>query len=257
MKVAGVQFDIAWEDPEANFKKVEDFVQQAVEQDVDLLVLPEMFATGFSMAAERVASHAEKTRGFLSDLSKRHDLYVMAGFAESSQGEFFNACGLYDRSGEEVLHYRKIHPFSLAKEGEFYGAGDQVVTIQIEGVRITPFICYDLRFPEIFRAAVVRTDLFCVIANWPARRSDAWSAILKARAIENQAYVLGINRVGEAGGLEHSGHSALLDPMGTEMDSKQGIEGLVGGVVSADQVKETRERFSFVADRRPDLYRKF
>ena len=116
--------------------------------------------------------------------------------------------------GLEVLRYHKIHPFSYAGEHEHYAGGEALLSAEVEGVRVTPVICYDLRFPELFRAAADRTDLFVVIANWPEKRAHAWRTLLLARAIENLAFVLGVNRVGTGGGEPHSGDSALVDPYG-------------------------------------------
>ena len=255
MIVVGAQFDIAWENPGRNFDRVRILAGQGADLGAELLVLPEMFATGFSMEATRVAGHATETRLFVRNLAREFGLAVMAGMAEEEGGRFFNACSLVDARGEEILHYRKIHPFSLAGEHEQYDAGAEIVTVTLGGLRLTPFVCYDLRFPELFRLAVEGTDFFCVIANWPARRRDAWRALLVARAIENQAYVLGVNRVGEANGLEHRGDSMLLDPMGVCLAGLSQQEGLVIGHVDAGVTADARRAFSFVKDRRPDLYR--
>ena len=129
-------------------------------------------------------------------------------------------------------------------------------TIEIEGLRVTPLICYDLRFPELFRTAALRTDLFVVIANWPERRAHAWRTLLAARAIDCQAYVLGVNRVGEGDGHPYRGDSTLLDPWGAVVDTLPKDQGVVSGDVDAAVVAKARERFSFLSDRRPEVYRK-
>lgn len=260
MMVAGYQMNIVWEDPKANFEKVRaavDGIMGRPEGAPELLVLPEMFATGFSMDAPKVAAWAPETRAFLADLATTHSVAVLGGFAEESDGGPANACALFDKTGREVLHFRKLHPFSLAREDRYYQAGSQVVTARVGDLRITPFICYDLRFPEPFRPAAHRTDLFCVVANWPTKRREAWSALLRARAIENQAYVLGVNRVGDASGLPHAGDSVLLDPMGdvvAEVPAFQ--EGWVMGNVQVREVVKARRTLGFLKDRRADLYQK-
>ncbi len=254
MKVVGIQFNIAWEDPVANLLWVRGLASQARDRGAELLVLPEMFGTGFSMAAESVARHASQINDVIQNLAQETGLAILAGFAEEESGSFFNSCSFYDPSGKELLRYRKIHPFSLAQEDKFYKPGDRIETVEWGGLRITPFICYDLRFPEIFRSAVQETDLFCVLANWPAKRSFAWRSLLTARAIENQAYVLGVNRIGTASGQVYNGHSVLLDPMGEVLSHAVDRQALIEGEVSADLVRDIRERFSFVADRRVDLY---
>jgi predicted amidohydrolase len=256
IKVAGVQMDIVWEDPAKNFRRAESKTSQAVNEGARLVVLPEMFATGFSMNAELVSGFAEETRGFLSDLSARLAAFILAGFAEPGDPMPANAAAIFDPSGSEILLYRKIHPFSLAGENEHFVAGESVHTVEVEDVLVTPLICYDLRFPEPFRAASENTDLFCVIANWPRSRRYHWSTLLKARAIENQVFVLGVNRTGTGGGLEYTGDSVLLNPLGEELAAVEpGAEGRCSGEVNAEEVARIRKEFSFLRDRRPEVYR--
>jgi predicted amidohydrolase len=215
-----------------------------------------MFATGFSMNAGLVAGYATQTRAFLASLATRLSVFVLGGYAEPDEPLPANACSVFAPGGDEILHFQKLHPFSLAKEEKHYKGGERMATVDLDGVRVTPLICYDLRFPEPFRTAARRTDLFCVIANWPAKRREAWSALLKARAIENQAYVLGVNRVGVGGGEPHSGDSALLGPQGEQMSAVplRGAEGIVLGRVNPDEVRGVRRRYTFLKDRRPELY---
>ena len=170
LKVAGVQMDIAWEQPAENFRRAELMTKEAVDEGARLVVLPEMFATGFSMNAGLVSGFATETRGFLSDLSARLSVFILAGFAEPGDPKPANVAAIFDPAGREILTYRKIHPFSLAGEEKHFLAGESVETVEIEGVRVTPLICYDLRFPEPFRVVAANTDLFCVIANWPTSR---------------------------------------------------------------------------------------
>jgi predicted amidohydrolase len=252
--VAGLQLDIEWESPEENFARATALAEGT---DARLLVLPEMFATGFSMDAAKVAPHAERIRAFLGDLALQRGAWVMGGYAEPGEagGRPRNACSLYDPAGKEQLRYHKIHPFSLAREHEHYDGGSSLFTVEVEGVRVTPLICYDLRFPEPFRAAAANTDLFCVIANWPVARRDAWKLLLLARAVENQCFVLGVNRVGEGGGHHYSGDGALIDPFGQVVANATDVAAIIEGSVDARKVAAARENFSFLADRRPDVYR--
>jgi predicted amidohydrolase len=271
--IAGLQTDIAWEDPKENFRRAEGMATEAAEllataQEGEgrLLVLPEMFATGFSMNAGPMSAFADETRFFLSGLARKHGIHVLGGYAEPADPLPANACSLFDPQGEEILHFRKIHPFALAKEDENYIGGTKLATAQVAGVRITPFICYDLRFPEPFRVAAEGTDLYCVIANWPAPRRDAWLNLLRARAIENQAFVLGVNRVGEGDdGSPYPGDSALLDPLGRDASSGSpppgegpdiGDAGIIWGRVEEKSVTKVRRTLGFLKDRKPELYRK-
>lgn len=254
LEIAGVQMDIAWEDPEANLRRAEAYVARAAGDGARLVALPEMFATGFSMKATEMARHAEAVVAWTREAARRHGVWILAGFAQPGEPRPLNALTLVSPAGEEALRYAKIHPFSLAREHEHFGAGTEVCTATVEGVRVSPFICYDLRFPEPFRAVADRTDLYVVIANWPEPRREAWRALLRARAIENQAWVLGVNRVGEGDRLVYVGDSALIDPLGRVHHEAGVAPALVRGAVDAGEVAAVRRRFSFLADRRPDVY---
>jgi predicted amidohydrolase len=254
--VAGLQFDIAWENPEENFRRVAPLAQRAAAKGAEIIALPEMFATGFSMQAEEMAVHADSIREFIADLARRHNVWVIAGYAEPGEERPANSCSVIAPDGREVLHYRKIHPFSLAGEPDHFEAGEGLHTVEIGGVRVTPLICYDLRFPELFRVAAMATDLFVVIANWPERRAHAWRTLLAARAIDDQAWLLGVNRVGEVDGCDHRGDTSLLDPWGKVVATLAHETGVVTGEVDPMMVLSVRDRFLFLADRRPDLYRR-
>jgi predicted amidohydrolase len=252
--VAGLQMDVAWEDPPANFERAARLAERAVGAGAELLVLPEMFATGFSMAADRTSAWAGETRAALAALASRHGVWVLGGYADPGETRPRNACSLFRPDGGEALCYHKLHPFTLAGEDLHYDAGEQVFTVPVAGLAVTPLICYDLRFPEPFRAAAEATDLFVVIASWPAPRREAWRTLLAARAIENQAFVLGVNRVGEGDGLSYRGDSMLVDPFGRVLASAAEQEAVLVGEVDAAAVSEARERFSFRADPRPAVY---
>ena len=256
MIVAGLQLDIAWEDPSENFARTASLASRAADAGARLLVLPEMFATGFSMRAEEMAQHAPAIRTFLSDTATRFGVWILGGYAELGAERPANACSLIAPDGTERLHFRKIHPFTLAQEPEHYEAGETLETAEVEGVRVTPLICYDLRFPEPFRAAAAATDLFVVPANWPERRAHAWRTLLAARAVDCQCWVLGVNRVGEAEGYPHRGDTSLLDPWGAVVATLADEPGVVVGEVDAEVVHRAREHFTFLADRRPDVYRR-
>jgi predicted amidohydrolase len=254
--VAGIQLDIAWEDPATSFARAATLLQKAAEQGARVVALPEMFATGFSMRSDEMAEHAATIRTFLAGTASAYGIWLLGGYAEPGDTRPANACGIFSPDGDEVLHYHKIHPFSLAREPEHYEPGEALASIEIEGVRVTPLICYDLRFPELFRAAAEATDLFVVIANWPTRRAEAWRTLLAARAMDCQAWVLGVNRVGEAEGYPHRGDTSLLDPWGAVSATLADEPGVVIGDLDAEVVRQARAHFPFLRDRRPELYRR-
>lgn len=256
MIVAGLQLDIAWEEPDENLRRTTALAAQAVDAGAEMLVLPEMFASGFTMRAGAMAQHAHRVVDYLEELAQRHRVFVIGGYAEPGEERPANACSVFSRTGTELAHYRKIHPFTLAHEPEHYEAGSELATVELEGLRTTPLICYDLRFPELFRAVADATDLFVVLANWPERRSHAWRTLLQARAIDCQAWVLGVNRVGEAEGHPHRGDTALVNPWGEVVASLAHEQGTVLGEVDAAAVRKAREHFSFLADRRPEVYQR-
>jgi len=251
--------DLAWEAPEANLARAEVHIAHAAAEGAGLVVLPEMFATGFSMRAEAMAAHEGVIVEGAQALARRYGVFLVAGFADRGPGRPRNAAAVFDPTGGERARYHKLHPFSLANEHAHFDAGDALHTVVVDvgrdALRVTPLICYDLRFPEPFRAAAAQTDLFVVVANWPEARREAWRALLRARAIENQSYVLGVNRVGAGNGLTYTGDSALLTPFGEVISEAAGVEALVRGEVDAEAVREARARFGFLADRRPALYR--
>ena len=174
MIVAGLQLDIAWEEPAENFRRAAELAVEAAAVGARLLVLPEMFATGFSMRSEAMAEHAPAVRTFLADTATRHEVWVVGGFAEPGDDRPANACSVIAPDGSERLHYRKIHPFAYAGEAEHYAAGDDLVTVAVEGLRFTLFVCYDLRFADKFWDAALGTDVYIVVANWPEPRRHHW-----------------------------------------------------------------------------------
>ena len=256
MKVALVQQDIAWEDVPVNHARATRLLGQAASLGARLAILPEMFATGFSMDGGRVAESEEgPTETFLREQAAALGLHLLAGVAEVAVPLPANRALLVSPDGG-VRRYTKIHPFSFAGEEKAMRSGECVVTWDVEGLRVTPLVCYDLRFPEPFRLAADDTDLFAVIANWPERRRHHWSLLLRARAVENLAYVAGVNRVGEGGDLRYLGDSALVGPWGETILSAAEQETVLVADVSPGAVADARRRFPVLADRRPASYRR-
>lgn len=261
MRLAALQSDIVWEDPEANFERLEPWIARAKDQGADLLAFPEMYACGFSMATDRIAETTDgPSARFLIDGAREHGLWLAGSVPERCEDEERPAntmilAGPDGPEGQTVHRYRKIHPFSYAGEHEHYVAGTERITVDIAGrsgetVRVTPFVCYDLRFADEFWAEAESTDLYLVVANWPDTRARHWIALLQARAIENQAFVAGVNRVGSGGKLTYSGDSRILDPMGDVIVAASGQETLLVADVDPAVVRATREQFPFLRDRR-------
>lgn len=249
--------DLRWEDPATNLERAGDAVAQAAAAGARLALLPETFATGFTLESERAAEAAPLVRQRLAELARSHRIWLAAGLAEPGPERPFNAAVVLDPEGAEVLHTRKIHLFSYAEENGRYAAGEALESVEVEGVRIAVHICYDLRFPELFRLQAEAVDLFLVPANWPAVRDHAWTTLLKARAMDSQAWVLGVNRVGrDRRDSRHCGSSTLVDPQGREVARLAHQEGLLLGTVDAEAVARARERFGALRDRRPGLYRR-
>lgn len=259
MRVAGVQLDIVWEDPEENFRRAAPWIRRAADQGAQLVVLPEMFATGFSMNVQALREMAPSIRFFLASMARELGITLVGGVVEGTRGDGGtmgrNMAAVYGPDGSLLTEYQKIHPFSYGVEHRHYLPGDALTFFVASNLTVTPLVCYDLRFPEVFRVQAEITDLFVVIANWPAPRRFAWRSLLVARAIENQCYVLGVNSVGTFGGLTYSGDSLLIDPLGEIVASAPEAPGLVSGDVDVSHVGAVRSKYPFLKDRRPEVYK--
>jgi len=256
MKIALLQTDIAWEDVSENHRRAAKMLAEAASGGARLAILPEMFNTGFSMDSRRIAEPpGGPSETFLREQAAMNDLWILASVPEAGEPAPRNMALLVSPQGP-VTRYAKIHPFSYAGEHEHYAAGDRVVTAEIEGLRVTPFVCYDLRFPEPFRLAAADTDLFAVVANWPDERREHWRALLRARAIENQAYVAGVNRVGDGGRLHYAGDSAAISPLGETLAEGDDRERVLLCDIDPEGVSKLRARFPALDDRRPEAYRR-
>lgn len=252
MKIAAIQHDVIWENPSANHENLTPMVTQAAEDGAELVVLSEMYSTGFSMASEKIAEKSEgESETFLSEQAKTNNLWVAASVPTKDREDELpvNRFLVKGPSGESYK-YDKVFPFTFAGEHENYRAGSQFVTIDLLGVRTSLFICYDLRFADAFWNLAPTTDLYLVVANWPSTRSNHWKALLRSRAIENQAYVVGVNRVGEGDGLSYQGDSVIIDPLGEVLkEASSGGEEILVADIEPERVSEVRETFPFINDR--------
>jgi len=249
------QFNIAWEDPERNCIEVERLLGLREVRAGSLIVLPEMFSTGFSMNVNAIAeTEGEGGVGqvFLSRLAREYKSWVCAGLVfRDEHGRGRNCTVIFGPDGEWVDLYQKQHSFSFAGEDQHYVGGDRLVTFDWCGFRVCPVICYDLRFPELFRAGVdAGADAFVVTANWPATRAEHWRTLVRARAIENQAVVVACNRVGRDPSLVYSGDSMIVSAAGDILSDAEDRVGCIHAEVSLEQVRQWRETFSALADRK-------
>jgi omega-amidase len=251
MYIAGVQLDIAWEDKGANYEKVRGLIAAAKIPRGALIALPEMFSTGFSMRVAEIAqSEKRETEDFMASLAREHGIFVCGGVVvQGADGRGLNQSVTFNPAGDLIARYSKIHPFSYGKEAMHYTGGSEVILHTAGDIKVAPFVCYDLRFPEIFRTAVKKgAQLYTVIANWPEAREAHWLALLKARAIENQAFVIGVNRCGRDPKLAYSGRSQLLDPRGHVLAEGGSHEGVFGAEIDLASLLSYRKEFPFLQD---------
>jgi predicted amidohydrolase len=253
MKLYCVQHDITWENKPANFARVEALLNAAQPEAGSLVLLPEMFATGFSMNASAICeAPGGETEKFLSATAKRFNVSLLGGLAVAAGGNSQNQCVAVSPDGAEIARYAKLQPFTLGGESANYQAGKQVVVFPWQGFVVAPFICYDLRFPEHFRAATRRgAQVITVIANWPVRRLGHWVTLLQARAIENQAYVAGVNRCGTDPSLTYNGRSLIVSPGGAILADAGNGESVISAEVNLQELLDYRRELPFLADMRP------
>jgi predicted amidohydrolase len=252
LRIAAIQSDIVWEDPQANFEHLRPWIRAATTAGAGLVVLPEMYACGFSMNTEAIREPEDgPSTAFLVEQAREHQIHVCGSIPELQSGHErpHNTLVLAAPDGG-LTRYHKIHPFSYAREHEHYEAGSEFVTATVEGVRLSLFVCYDLRFADEFWVRARETDAYVVVANWPAPRREHWRALLRARAIENQAYVIGVNRVGGGGKLEYLGDSAIIDPLGIALAEGSSGETMLLGDIDPERVASVRAKFPFMNDRR-------
>ena len=255
MQILALQTDIAWEDKAANFDRVRRMIDVARPGRGALVVLPEMFATGYSMNAARIAEPpGGETETFLAALAKQRKSCVLAGLpARGKDGKCRNEAVAFGPDGNLLARYAKIHPYTPAGESAGYAAGGDVATFEWGGFTVAPLVCYDLRFPEAFRAAVRRgATLFAVIASWPRPRIHHWTALIKARAIENQAVVVGVNRCGQDPKLDYPGKSLIAGPDGAALAEAGEGEGVLAAEADPGKVTAYRKELPFLDDLRDD-----
>jgi predicted amidohydrolase len=256
MRLAAVQHDIVWNDREANFRRLSPMVAAAAAGGARLVLLTETFSTGFAVDNPRLGEpEGGPSSQFLMEQAALHGVWVCGSCpeipADTDPADHRPANSFVLAGPDGTVHrYQKIHPFTFGGEDAHFRAGTRLVQVTIDDVRITPFVCYDLRFADEFWGLATTTDLYLVPANWPEPRRFHWMSLLQARAIENQAYVVGCNRVGEGGGLKYVGDSRIVDPLGELLATGSQGETILFADIDPAQVASVRDRFRFLPDRR-------
>lgn len=254
MKISLAQMNIVWEKSLINMKKCESFIKDAHDKNSELILFPEMTLTGFTMNISSLDLNEEFILDWIKGQAIKYDINIGLGFGIKNKDKAENKYVIISRFGELLSSYTKIHPFTYGKENLFYSKGKEVVVCNINNVNISTFICYDLRFPEIFQAASKKAQLITVGASWPQERLEHWYTLLKARAIENQCFVAGINRCGEGGSLYYTGSSVIISPSGEFLNDIIEGEGLITIEVDFNLINKVKSSFDIKKDRQDKLY---
>ncbi|MBU0474546.1 MAG: hydrolase [Bacteroidetes bacterium] len=249
MKIGLIQYSPVWENPKETIKIIEALITSVDLSDVSLLIFPEMSLTGFTMSSKIFAEEIDGVSfTYFMQLSRRLKKHIFAGIIEKDEKDVYNSLIHFDNNGLIRVVYRKIHPFSFAKEDKNFKAGNETIITKVNNVTFGLSICYDLRFPELYRQyGKKRADVLINIANWPVARIQHWDILLQARAIENQCYMIGVNRIGDDPFLEYPGHSAGVNPMG-EILNLNFAESISIIEIDVEKVKTLRETLPFLDD---------
>ena len=249
LTIALLQANLIWHNAAKNrinfSKKI-----NSISETVDMIVLPEMFTTGFSMHPQQIAETMQgETVKWMQQLASKKRVAIVGSIIISENNTYYNRFLFVHPSGE-INQYNKKHLFTLAGEHEVYTSGKEKLIVDFKGWKVCPLICYDLRFP-VWARNVEDYDILMYVANWPKPRIEAWDALLKARAIENMSYTIGVNRVGvDANNLEYSGHSAIYNCLGEKLiDTIPNQENIVIVTLDKKSLKNTRSKLNFLADR--------
>lgn len=258
-RVYAVQFDIVWEDKAANHAIVERMVEQATPPPGSLIVLPEMFDVGFSLNTRTTAEQATNgaSESWCAAAAQRWGVYLQGASVQQpdARDKATNDAVVFNPNGELICRYSKIFPFSGGREPESFAGGRDIVTFDWQGLTVCPFICYDLRFPEIWRLAAIDqgAELFTLGASWPAPRQHHWLSLLSARAIENQAYVVGLNRCGKDPYLPYTGGSRIIDPRGELLAEAGDSPTVLSAEIDQTTVQSWRASFGALRDVRREF----
>ena len=249
MKIGLVQYSPEWENREANIAAIENLISDS-DKNFDLLIFPEMTLTGFTMKSDIYAEELDGTgTKYFIDLAQRIKKHLFTGIIEKDDNKVYNSLVHFDKNGLVTARYRKVHPFSFSNENKYFNAGKETVITNIDKKLIGLSVCYDLRFPELYRYyGKKKADMMINIANWPVVRIEHWKALLRARAIENLCYMIGVNRTGTDPYNEYNGRSVIYDPMGNEVILTNDEEKIFTAEINLDAVTETRTKLPFLED---------
>lgn len=259
MKIALAQLNMGFEQKENAMQICAQMMADAQKQQADLIVFPEMTLTGFTMQPKQYGETAEnsETIDFFQKEAIKNHIAVVFGVIFLADGTAKNHSIVIDNTGSILADYAKIHPFSYGAESKHYTGGDTLAFCTVCGATLSPFVCYDLRFPEIFQAASKKSQIMTVIANWPIARVGHWKTLLQARAIENQSFVVGVNRSGTDASLTYSGDSMLISPTGEILAHLTEENQLMVVDIDLTEVERYRVTFPLKADRKEALYCRF
>ena len=258
MKIALASLNQKWEDKNANLQRCEELTKKAKLLGAELIIFPEMTLTGFSMNTSYSAEPADKSTSVnaFSRLAKNNQIAIFSGVVLKSEVKPSNSVVAFSNDGKEQARYFKIHPFSLVREEEYFQSGNQLSKIDISEIKFGLSICYDLRFPELYSAMAKDCHVLVNIANWPKLRIDHWRILLKARAIENQVFIIGVNRIGiDGNGLEYDPSSQIINPNGEIMQPIHAENELDIYEIVQQDILKFRRTFSTRQDRKTNIYR--
>lgn len=242
LSITTIQTTLFWEDPDKNLNHFSELIE-SIKTETDLIILPEMFTTGFSMNSTKLSEKMDgKSVKWLQKQAKQTKALIIGSLIIKEKGHFFNRLIAAHPSGE-IQYYNKRHLFRMAKEDAHFSAGNKQTSITYKGWKIAPYICYDLRFP-VWSRNTNQNDLYLYIANWPTARINAWSTLIKARAIENLSYVCGVNRIGIDGkGIAYNGQSAIIDYKGDTVESHLDNDSIITTLLSKKKLVDFRAKF--------------
>jgi omega-amidase len=257
-KIACLQMDIAFGNPEQNYKKASELIHQANAQNPDIIVLPELWTTGYDLdnLKDTAEEEAQEAKVFFKDAAEKYNSHFIGGsVANKTEAGIENTLLVFDKNGEQAGIYSKLHLFKLMDEHLYLAAGKEKGVFSLDGHKFAGLICYDIRFPEWVRAhALLGADAMFVVAEWPIQRLEHWRALLIARAIENQCFVVACNRAGSDPNNKFAGHSMVIGPWGDVIAEGGEGEEILLAEIDLDEVKEARSKIPIFADRRPELY---